>query len=77
MRSSVKAIAGLAICLPCLIPVLLAIGIGAGTFSAIGGWFSDSSFVLGAVGVTAVAASVLAWVMYQRRAREAACEIDE
>ncbi len=76
MRSSVTAIVGLAICLPCLIPVLLALGIGAGAFSAFGAWFTDSSFVLGAAGVAAVAASLLAWAMYQRRASEAACETD-
>ena len=76
MRSSVAALAGLAICLPCLIPVLLALGIGAGSFSAFGAWFTDSSFVLGAAGVAAVAASLLAWAMYQRRASEAACETD-
>lgn len=66
----------LAICIPCLVPVLLAAGIGAGTFSAVGAWFTDSSFVLGAAGVTAIAFSLLAWAAYGRRKSAAACETD-
>ena len=76
MRKNAAAIVGLAVCIPCLIPVLLAVGIGAGTFSAVGAWFTDSSFVLGAAGVTAVAFSLLAWGMYTRRGAETACETD-
>ena len=77
MRSSVTAIAGLAICLPCLLVLLVGTGIGAGAFSAFGAWFSNYGLVLGAAATAGVASAALLWVMYQRRAREAACEIDE
>ena len=77
MRSSMTAIVGLAICLPCLLVLLVGAGVGAGSISAFGAWFTDSSLVLGAAGVAAVAFLLLAWVIYQRRAREAACKIDE
>ena len=77
MRTSVAAFVGLAICIPCLIPVLLAAGVGAGTFSAFGAWFTDSSYVLAAAAVTAVTFSVLAWAVYTRRAKQDACVVPE
>lgn len=63
----------LAVCIPCLIPVLLAAGIGAGAFSAFGSWFTDNSFVLAAGAVVAVAFSLLAWAVYVRRRSAIAC----
>ena len=66
----------LAICLPCLVPLLIALGIGAGTFSAAGAWFSANSLVLGAAVATAVTFAALAGISYVRRSRAAACEID-
>ena len=77
MRSSVTAIAGLAICLPCLLVLLVGTGIGAGAFSALGAWFSNYSLVFGAAATAGVVSTALVLVMYQRRARGAACEIDE
>ena len=77
MRTSVGAIVGLAICIPCLIPLLLAAGIGAGAFSAIGAWFSDSALVLGAAAAAAVAFVTLAGIIYARRTRTAACDVPE
>ena len=76
MRKNAAAIVGLAVCIPCLIPVLLAAGIGAGTFSAVGAWFTSSGVVLGAAGIAAVAFSLVAWAMYIRRVAEPACETD-
>lgn len=76
MRSSVAVIAGLAVCLPCLLVLLVGAGVGAGALSAFGAWFTDSSFVLGAAGVTAIAFSLLAWAMYTRNAKGAVCEVD-
>ncbi len=64
----------LAICLPCLIPVLLAVGIGAGAFSAMGAWFSDNGLVLGAAATAALAFVAVAAIIYARRARAAACD---
>lgn len=76
-RSGVLAgIIPLAICIPCLIPVLVAAGIGAGAFSAFGSWFTDNSFVLGAGGIVAVVFSLLAWAAYARGRSAAACEND-
>ena len=75
MRSRIKApIVGLAICLPCLIPVLLAVGIGGGAVSVAGGWFSDNGLMLGAGAAAAVAIAALGAVVYARRARAAACD---
>ncbi len=75
MRSrATAAIVGLEICLPCLIPVLLAVGIGAGAFSAAGAWFSDNGLMLGAAAAAAVAFATLAGIIYARRARAAACD---
>jgi hypothetical protein len=75
MRSrATAAIVGLAICLPCLIPVLLAVGIGAGAFSAAGAWFSGNGLMLGAAAAAAVAFATLAGIIYTRRARAAACD---
>lgn len=76
MRSSWLATAGIALaCLPCILVLLVAAGIGTGALSAFGAWFTDSSFVLGAAGVTAVAFAALAWVAYTQNARGAG-EID-
>ncbi|MCH8900892.1 MAG: hypothetical protein IIC88_01170 [Chloroflexi bacterium] len=77
-RSRVLAgIIPLAICIPCLIPVLLAAGIGAGAFSAFGAWFTDNSFVLAAGTIVAVAFVAAAGFIYVRRENAAACEVDE
>ena len=77
MRSSWLGTAGIALaCLPCILVLLVGAGVGAGAISAFGAWFTDSSFVLGAAGVTAVAFAALAWVMYMRNKGGAACEID-
>ena len=67
----------LAICLPCLVPLLIALGIGAGAFSAIGAWFSANSLVLGAAATTALAFAALAGIFYVRRSKAAACDVDE
>ena len=67
----------LAICLPCLVPLLIALGIGAGAFSAIGAWFSANSLVLGAVATAALAFGTLAGIAYARRSKAAACDVDE
>ena len=75
MRSSVPVIVGLAICLPCLVPVLIALGIGAGAFSALGGWFSGNGLVLVAASAVAVAFVAAAGFIYVRRANAAACDI--
>ena len=78
MRSGIRtAVVGLAICLPCLVPLLIAAGIGAGAFSVIGSWFSDSGLVLGAAAAVAVAFVTLAGIMYARRTTTAACDVPE
>lgn len=75
MRSgTTSTLVGLAICLPCLLPLLIAVGIGAGAFSAIGGWFSDNGFVLVAAAAVAVGFGALAGLIYMRRSRAAACD---
>ena len=66
----------LAICLPCLVPLLIALGIGAGAFSAIGAWFSANSLVLGAAATIALAFAALAGIFYVRRSRAPACDAD-
>ena len=65
---------GLAICLPCLVPLLIALGIGAGAFSVIGAWLSDNGLVLGAAATAALAFVALAAIVYTRKARAAACD---
>lgn len=65
----------LAICLPCLVPLLIALGIGAGAFSALGAWFSDNGLVLVAAAAVAVAFVAAAGFVYVRRADAAACDI--
>lgn len=78
MGSRIRApIVGLAICLPCLIPLLLAAGIGAGAFTALGSWFSDNGLVLGAAAAAAVAFATLAGIIWARRSKTAACDVDE
>jgi hypothetical protein len=64
----------LAICLPCLVPLLIAFGIGAGAFSGLGAWLSNNGLVLGAAATTALAFAALAGIFYVRRSRAAACE---
>ena len=77
MRSSWLGTAGIALaCLPCILVLLVGAGVGAGAISAFGAWFTDSRFVLGAAAGTAVAFTALAWVMYRRNLRGAACEVD-
>ncbi len=78
MRSGVTmAIVGLAVCIPCLIPLLLAVGVGAGALSVIGAGFSNSGLMLGAAAAIAVALATLAGIMYARRAKAAACDVPE
>lgn len=77
MRSSL--LGGLvvaAVCVPCLLTLLVAAGLGTAALSAIGAWFTDS-YVLAAAAVAAVAFSLLAWAMYTRRARQADCVVPE
>lgn len=77
MRPGVTvAIVGLALCVPCLVVLLLAAGIGAGAFSVIGAGFSDSGLVLGAAAAIAVALATLAGVVYARRGAATACDVD-
>ena len=77
MQSSWLATAGIALaCVPCILVLLIGAGIGTGALSAFGAWFTDSSFVLGAAGVTAVAFAALAWVSYTRRRAATACDVD-
>ncbi len=76
MRSGIKpTLVGLAICLPCLLPLLIAVGIGVGAFSALGAWFSDNGLVLGAAAAVAVAFVAAAGFIYVRRANAAARDI--
>ena len=75
MRSGLSAaVVGLAICVPCLVLPLLAVGIGAGAFSALGAWLSGYRLVLVASAAAALAFAALAGIIYVRRARAAACE---
>ena len=76
MRSGVTAIVGLAICLPCLIPLLIAVGIGAGAFSGIGAWLSNNGLVLAAAATAALAFVAVAAIVYARKAKAAACDSD-
>ena len=66
----------LAICLPCLIPLLIAMGIGAGAFSGIGAWLSSNGLVLGAAATAALAFVAVATIVYARKAKAAACDSD-
>ena len=66
----------LAICLPCLVPLLIAAGIGAGAFAAIGSWLSDNGLVLGATATAALAFVAVAGIVYARKAKAAACDSD-
>lgn len=68
------AVVGLALCIPCLVPLLLAVGIGAGAFSVLGAWFSDNGLMLAVATAVAVAFVVAAGFIYVRRANAAACE---
>ncbi len=68
------AVVGLALCIPCLVPLLLAVGIGAGAFSALGAWFSGNGLMLAAAAAVAVAFVAAAGFIYVRRANAAACE---
>ncbi|MCH7838214.1 MAG: hypothetical protein IIC26_06870 [Chloroflexi bacterium] len=68
------AIVGAAFCVPCLVLPLLAAGIGAGAFSALGAWFSGNGLVLVAAAAVAVAFVAAAGFIYVRRANAAACE---
>ncbi len=75
MRSGIKpALVGLVLCVPCLLPLLLAAGLGAGALAAIGAWLSDNGLVLGAAAAAALAFATLAGTIYARRARAAACD---
>lgn len=68
------ALVGLAVCIPCLLPVLLAAGIGAGAFAAFGAWFSDNGLLLGGgAGATLAVLGALGWTVRARRAAAAAC----
>lgn len=77
-RSRVLAgVIPLAICLPCLVPLLIVAGIGTGAFTAIGAWFSANGLVLGAAAAAAVAFATLAGIVWVRRSKAAACGVDE
>lgn len=64
------------LCLPCL---LLPLGLAAGAigFATIGSWFADNALVLGLAAAAAIALAVSAGVVYARRSRGAACDVDE
>ncbi len=67
-------IVGLGLCIPCFVLPLLAVGIGAGAFTAMGAWFSDNGLVLGAAAAVAVAFVAAAGFIYVRRANAVACD---
>ena len=69
------AIVGAAFCVPCLVLPLLAAGIGAGAFSALGAWFSGNGLVLVAAAAVAVAFVAAAGFVYVRRTNAVACDI--
>ncbi len=73
MRSSVVALAGLAICLPCLRVLLVGAGIGTGALSVIGSALSESGLAITA-GFLAVLLFAGAAAVFVRRRAEAACE---
>ena len=69
------ALVGLALCIPCLILLLVAAGIGGAAFTALGAWFSDNGFVLGAAAAAAVAFATLAGIIWTRRSKAAGCHV--
>ena len=75
MRSSVTAIVGLAICLPCLLVLLVGAGIGTGALSVIGSALSEPGLAI-AAGFLAVLLFAGAAAVFVRRRAEAACETD-
>ena len=78
MRSSWLGTAAIALaCVPCILVLLVGVGIGTSVLSALGAWFANYSLVFGAAATAGVVSTALVLVMYQRRARGAACEIDE
>ena len=77
MRSRVTAIVALAICLPCVIPLLIAAGIGAGAFSALGAWVSGNALVLAGAALGGLAGGAFGWLVYTRRMRRPMVSRDE
>ena len=75
MRSSVTVIAGLAICLPCVLVLLVGAGIGTGALSVIGSALSEPGLAI-AAGFLAVLLFAGAAAVFVRRRAEAACEVD-
>lgn len=75
MRSSVTAIVGLAICLPCLLVLLVGAGIGTGALSVIGSALSEPGLAI-AAGFLAVLLFAGAAAVFVRRRAEAACETE-
>ena len=75
MRSSVTAIVGLAICLPCLLVLLVGAGIGTSALSVIGSALSEPGLAI-AAGFLAVLLFAGAAAVFVRRRAEAACETD-
>lgn len=69
-------LAPLALCLPCLV---LPLGLAASAigFAAIGSWFADKALVLGPAAAAAIALAVSAGAVYVRRARGAACDVED
>ncbi len=66
-------IVGLALCLPCLLPLLIAAGLGAGAFSAAGAALAQPWVVVPAAACAALLLASAAVVALRRRARTA-CE---
>lgn len=60
------AVVGL-MCIPCLVPLLIAAGVGAGAFAAIGAWLSGNALVLAAAAVVGLGAGSFGWLLYTRR----------
>ncbi len=64
------------LCLPCLLPVIVA-AIGIATFSAAGGWLANNALVVVLASSGAIAGAVLATYMVLAKRRRPACETDE
>ena len=73
-RPLVSAIGALALCLPCLIPLLIVLGISAGALSTLGAWFASNGLLI-AAGAAFIGA--VGWLVVTRWTKGAACDLDE
>lgn len=71
---AVAAVVGLAICLPCLIPLLLAAGLSAGAFGALGAGLSPV-WLTAAAAACAVLLAVSAAVVVRARRLTRHCDL--